>query len=149
MVSSAFIDTRHSVGITGLNARQSRQGPEQEMLNAFLDKFTVRVPSGCRATLFHEPRLESGFPDLVVVVWKVATTERWHHCRLNLQLIDLRLLHMLTSGSQSIKDLKCLYGHRLDDSLERLHQADVIRQRGAIIRARAVSRLYAVQHIFA
>lgn len=44
--------------------RRQRGGPERTLVNWFLENIPVQIPSGCRMTVFQEPRLESGFPDL-------------------------------------------------------------------------------------
>src|SRR5271169_4258434 len=53
----------------GAAFRQIRQGPERKLVEAFLEELPFSTPRGCHATVFCEPRIESGFPDLVVVLW--------------------------------------------------------------------------------
>ena len=58
------------VALPGLSFRRARLGPEQELVDWFLERDTVRPCSGERVTIFREPRLASGSPELVGVVWK-------------------------------------------------------------------------------
>lgn len=44
-------------------------GPESRLLDSFLATFSPRLKAGERLTIFREPRIESGFPDLVLVLW--------------------------------------------------------------------------------
>ena len=134
----------------GIACRASQAGPEREFLDEFLGRFRIRVPQGHRVTLFQEPRIESGYPDLVAVVWRATTTEKWHPVRMQLLPHDLRLLHLLvTMGPYRKDEIASLLGRRSGDSLERLEAAQMVRIRGHIIHARALSKLYAVRHIFA
>ena len=66
--------------------RRKRPGPELDLIESFLRAMPLHIPRGCQATVFREPQLESGFPDLVIVVWRVATTREWRPARIALQL---------------------------------------------------------------
>lgn len=120
------------------------------MVETFLDKLHVKLPKGHRLTLFEEPRLESGYPDLVMVTWCAATAEKWNPARCALNHSDLRLLHFLsTRGMHTQAEIRVLFGHGIQNSIDRLEAADVIRVRGNQIHPRPLSKLYAVRHIVA
>lgn len=134
----------------GVRFRQSKPGPEEELVKLFLTRFHIKIPTGFRVTLFKEPRLESGFPDLVAVIWHVPTTERWNDFRLMLANADLRVMHFIAQA-RSIKrrELQKLYGSRVTDVLSKLEAAEMIKIRGQTVIARPLSRLYATKHIIA
>ena len=90
-----FIDTDSPKNTLGARFRKTRPGPELELIETFLGAMPLHIPKGCRATVFREPRLESGFPDLVIVVWREEVTLSWRPERECLQTQDLRLIHFL------------------------------------------------------
>jgi hypothetical protein len=79
----------------GAAFRPSRPGPEQELVEEFLDEEPFLTPEGYHATIFCEPRIESGFPDLVIVLWDKSVTEKWVPKRAKLQRLDIQLMHYL------------------------------------------------------
>lgn len=130
--------------------RKSRPGPEEELVAEFISRLEVRVPKGCRATLFKEPRLESGFPDMVVVVWKQGTTSHWHPDRVHLTALDLRILHLLVTGDPwGWPELDALFGKAGRLAVDRLLRADVVRSNSRRVWARPLHKVFAVRHIYA
>jgi hypothetical protein len=130
--------------------RQSRSGAEEDLVCLFLKKFRVKVRSGFEVTFFKEPQLDSGFPDIVGVIWHKKTAEKWNTTRMLLQRNDIRIMHYISQcGTSDIKTLESLFGKKLKDSVAKLEAAEMIRQRGNKIKARSLSKLYATRHIFA
>jgi len=88
----------------------------------------LQIPRGCRATVFREPRLESGFPDLVIVVWREEVTLHWRPERASLGAQDLRLMHFLHHTRRaSENELVRWFGRGATSSIGRLHDAAMIR----------------------
>jgi hypothetical protein len=139
----------------GIRFRQSRSGPEEDLvrdfLERFLERFTVKVRDGFQVTFFKEPQLESGAPDLVGVIWRTATAEKWNTARLLLQPFDIRVMHYLAHHENIDRaSLENLFDRtRLKDALAKLEAADMVRLRGQTIAPRPLSKLYAAKHIFA
>lgn len=134
--------------VLGLQLRKSRGGPESELIDQFLQNGELKVPRGCRATIFREPRIESGFPDLVFVIWHVATAKRWGTARADLQAADLRLMHYIYQRSvTSEQELIGCFSRNVLKSLERLHAADMVWNQGQCWRTRSLSRTFAVKAI--
>lgn len=75
--------------------RRRSPGPESDLVEWFLSRELIRAPSGHRLTIFREPRLPTGFPDIVVVVWAEAVAMNWNSARKSLRVCDLRLMHLL------------------------------------------------------
>ncbi len=134
----------------GLRARQPRPGPEENLVRQFLDQFPIASREGYRVTVFREPRLESGFPDLVVVIWDPRKTRPWTEKRRLLRPDDVRLLHLIgISGPLFDEELAALLGVRPHRSLDRLHNLDLIRSTKMGWRAEPVHRIFAVRRILA
>jgi hypothetical protein len=118
------------------------------MVQTFLDSLHIKTPRGCSVTLFQEPRLDSGFPDLVVVVWHRATAEKWNPMRLHLQSTDIRVLHYLTTTGASKKtDVERFFGPKVADSLDKLEAAEMVRHTRQRYVARPLPKLYATRNI--
>lgn len=64
----AVIDTPALGSRVGVRIRSERSGPEADLVAEFLRRLVVEVPRGCKYTIFREPHLECGVPDLVVAV---------------------------------------------------------------------------------
>ena len=77
--------------------RQARPGPEANLVEQFLLDLPFDTQRNCRVTVFREPRLQSGFPDLVAVLWHEPTTRLWDEARAGISADDVRLVHLLAS----------------------------------------------------
>lgn len=148
---SAFDLVDSDVGFDyGLSFRRSRSGPEEELVVAFLAKLNTKSESGIHLTIFKEPWLESGSPDLVGVFWHLPTAEKWNRHRSNLQRADFRLLHQLACWkSADLTTIQECFGKKSAASLDRLKAASMISVHDSMVHVRAVDELYAVRHIFA
>jgi len=143
-----LIDT--SAAGVGVSFRKPRTGPESELVQWFLNNPSVTIPRGCHMTIFQEPRIESGYPDLVVVQWREGRTLDWRPERLKLKAGDIRILQYLSyAGPASQCSLKTLFGRDTTSRLERLLDADVIHFRSGIWKARPLKNTFAVQRIIA
>jgi hypothetical protein len=140
-----------SEGGTGAKFRRLRAGPERELLEVFLGSaLPFHVPRGCRLTLFREPRLDSGFPDIVLVVYHEATMRRWDRSRANLRPSDLRLLQLLIElGPRDQDDLQRVWKKLPVASLERLEGAALVRRVGSRWAARSIQQSFAVRSLIA
>jgi hypothetical protein len=133
----------------GTRFRSRRSGPEADLVDRFVDALPLSTPRDCRTTLFREPRLLSGFPDLVAVTWHVPTTERWTGARREIATADLRLLQLLvSSGPASETDLAGLLGN-VAASLRRLETAGLVRKRAGTWVSRRLEESFAVRGIVA
>jgi hypothetical protein len=125
-------------------------GPESELVDWFLEECPFRIPRGCRATLFREPRLMSGFPDLVLVYWSERAIEQWNEDRAHLRDSELRLLHYLVQhGHSSKENIEKVFSTDVDERLDRLQAAGLLRRVGNGWKPRALSKCYAVREIIA
>jgi hypothetical protein len=145
-----IVDCRTQRGI-GAAFRQSRPGPEEGLVDWLIGALPFEVPPTCRATVFREPRLDSGFPDLVIVVWHPATMQKWASARDKLTPADLRLLQYLVSnGPADEDDLRAVFsGRQLRAALDRLEEAILVRRFRSGWAARSIQKSFAVRNIIA
>ncbi len=123
-----FVDSDSKNGALGPRFRRTRPGPELELIESFIRVMPLQIPRGCIATVFREPGIESGFPDLVIVVWREKITFRWRPERKFLQTQDFRLLHFLHhNGRASQDEIVAWFGRRAIASIQRLHDSAMIR----------------------
>ncbi len=140
---------KHKVGL-GFRNRASVDGPEQELVNAFLESEEFKLQRGRQLTVFSQPAVETGYPDLVAVVWRPKVARTWNQERLKLQRQDLKLLHLLTAtGWVERSFLKGLYPKGLKQSLRRLELSDLVICRTHKCRARSLNKIFAVEQIVA
>lgn len=134
----------------GLRFRSSVSGPEQEMVDNALDIFRADVGRGRRLTVFCQPALETGFPDIVGVVWRHATAQAWSTEREQLQTQHLRLLHALAStGWTDIEFLESIFRCRLDRTLDFLSELGLVVKTKNRCRVRSLNNIFAVEKIIA
>lgn len=145
-----FVDSGSAISPLGARFRRTRPGPELELVESFLGAMPLHIPRSCRATVFREPRLESGFPDLVVVVWRKRVTLSWRPERECLQTQDLRLMHFLHHTRRASEDelVRC-FGRGATSSIERLHASAMIRHVGSSWTPRALRHSFAASEIIA
>lgn len=134
----------------GAAFRRPKSGPESELVQWFLDGSLVAVPRGSSMTVFREPRLESGFPDLVFVQWHETRTADWRPERLKLRAEDIKALHALwNAGPTTGFALGATLGKKIKSSLEMLLDANVVCYRAGRWKVRPLSKIFAVQRIIA
>ncbi|MGO8878635.1 MAG: hypothetical protein ACLQMS_03880 [Desulfomonilaceae bacterium] len=134
----------------GARFRRRRPGPELELVETFLREMPLRIPRDCRATVFREPRLESGYPDLIIVVWREQVTLKWRPERESLETLDLRLMHFMHHAQRaSENELVRWFGRRATSSIERLYDAAMIRKIGSSWTPCALRHSFAASEIIA
>jgi len=145
-----FIDSDTAGKVSGARFRRSRPGPELELIESFLGAMPLHVPQDCRATVFRVPRLESGFPDLVIVVWREEITLDWRPERVCLRTQDLRLIHFLHHCRRASEvELVRWFGRGTTASIKRLRNAAMIQFVGSSWVPSALSHSFAASKIIA
>lgn len=130
--------------------RSILKGPEAALLKRFLKDSPLSVERGTRLTVFREPRLESGFPDVVIVAWKPSIARKWDPRRRKLDTGDLRLMDYLFRVGGVIEDeIADLLGKRALQRLEKLRNAGCIKKAGGKWCVRSLTSIFAATEIIA
>lgn len=138
----------------GLSMRKPTAGPELEFVQEFISTVTnvMRTPS-TEMAVFYEPRLDTGFPDIVFVRYESKMFEHWNSKRLSLATTDLKILHhMYLFGLVDDGELKKTLGFGqkvINDSLERLNDSKLICRYREKWRVIDVNKSFAVRDIIA
>ncbi|MBU8900810.1 hypothetical protein KRR26_34920 [Corallococcus sp. M34] len=154
MWADFLVDSSHghssSEGGLGLRFRGPVSGPEHLLVETFLNTATIQLRPCRRLTVFAEPAIDTGFPDLVGVVWRSDLAREWIAERERLRAMDLRLLHLLaTQGVVELSFLHRLFQRGLNGMLTRLEEAGVVSIGKSKCRARSMKRIFAVERIIA
>ena len=114
---------------TDTTFRATTHGPETELIRCFLLSELLIVPKGCEAAIFVEPRIETGFPDLVVVIVDKKRLARWNPKRAKLNAEDFRLLHFLyEAGPLTQEEIENIFRRQVVKRLVYLKNARVLRK---------------------
>lgn len=134
----------------GAIRRPQRPGPEAELVDWFVAEKPFRAPRGCRATIFREPRLSSGYPDFVLVFWSERTSETWSEARLQLTDADVRMMQYLVQhGDSTLEELHSVFDTKVEQRVERLAAAGMLRRYAGAWRPRSLTKCFAVRQIVA
>jgi hypothetical protein len=148
--SVTIVDQGSATETLGVSFRRQRPGPESELVGWFLEEMPIVLRPGHRATIFREPRLASGFPDLVVVVWDTAVAKDWQPARAHLRTQDIRLMHYLAAaGPCSEPGLRAAFAGEVGSGLARLEEAAMVRRVNGQWQARSLATCFAARHIVA
>ena len=130
--------------------RTTTIGPEYDLVRSFVESRLPAVPKGQELTVFLEPRIESGFPDIVAVYWNIRTARSWSKHRSQLTTLDIRILHYLAIyGPAEMSQLKDLFSNKVGTAIERLYRAELVRRSGDELRAKALNSIFAVRRLIA
>jgi len=130
--------------------RRKRPGPEAELVDWFIEASPISIPTGCRATVFREPKLESGYPDLVLVIWNTEIAKQWNPNRAVLTHQHLRLMQfILEAKSVSFRLLTELFSKKIGKHLHQLEEVELVNRDGDHWTPRGLPEVFATQSIVA
>ncbi|HSY46917.1 MAG TPA: hypothetical protein VK800_12765 [Steroidobacteraceae bacterium] len=131
--------------------RTATQGPELDVVRAFLERGIGKGPPDAQVLVFCEPLLETGYPDVVVVHWQRSRAEAWPAARAEITPDDVKLLHFLMGARCVSRDElgQGISPGRRARSLDRLAAADVVTISRRWIRCRPLREIFAVSRIIA
>lgn len=145
-----LVDSKLASAIAGPSFLRRRLGPEFELVRGFLSDLPIRIATGCEAVIFQEPRLPSGSPDLVIVIWDKKRAARWRQERARLTPLDLRVAHYIyRSGPSTEGELQKVFARSVVESIERLNAAGILRTSKARWLLRPLSGVFAARKIIA
>jgi hypothetical protein len=120
------------------------------LIERFLNAPPFEVPAGCEAIVFREPRLASGFPDLVIVVWDKKKAAHWRPVRGSLTRADVRVAHYVYhKGRCTEEHLVAVFTNSVAGSIERLDAAGVLKADGSKWRLSPLRNVFAARQIIA
>ena len=125
---------REGNSLIGLQTRKQTEGVELKLVEDFIQYYTqifLRNNRKKNLAIFVEPKMASGFPDVVFASYQPDSFQNWSEARKKLCADDLRVLSYLmharqAKGASVIKKLR-MDGSAVVTSLEKLHSADLIR----------------------
>jgi hypothetical protein len=131
--------------------RTPTRGPELRLIRQFARQALPRSTSREEVTVFVEPKLDNGYPDLVVVYWDKDVAASWPEARARLTSDDVMFLQYLHHvRREPIRDLRTRVGKRRADAIvEHLIDADAVRCKGAALQRRRTNEVFAVRGIVA
>lgn len=120
--------------LAGIDLRYKKEivGPESEFVNCFLSKYKNDFfDKNKSTTIFSEPFVGSGFPDIVIVNWDKSQSPKWNIARNQLKQTDIKILHhmLINKNYYTEKIINSQLGFPLKEvknSLKRMKLADLI-----------------------
>jgi hypothetical protein len=140
----------------GLYTRNATDGDEfslvKQFVNYYCDSF-LRSNKKSRLAVFIEPRIESGFPDIVFASYLPSIIDNWSDEREKLDIYDLKLLSHLCyarnlSGAKIITKLGFTEKQTIT-SLEKLMDARLISYRSGCWRIRKLRDIFSIIKLIA
>ena len=89
----------------GYHARKVTLGPESDLVKAFLESGLEGKGysfASERMAIFIEPKIDSGFPDIVLAEYKPGFFEKWRDARNEIKSDQLKMLPSGTLASHSL-----------------------------------------------
>jgi hypothetical protein len=140
----------------GLYTRPATRGVEYALVEQFIEyychKFS-RDNKKIQLAVFVEPRIESGFPDVVFASYLPSITDNWSDRREALDIYDLKLLSYLC-GATEILGVKLISKLGLPEkqtltSLEKLMDAKLVTYRDRSWRVRELRDVFSLTKLIA
>ncbi len=146
----------HSIKKIGLFTRTSTQGEEMEMVKNFIDYYIytfLRYNKKDNLAIFIEPKVVSGFPDIVFASYSPQILNNWTDERKNLTIDDLKVLsHLIikkgSSGGDLIRALR-MQERNVLQSIEILYDANLICRREKLWVPAEMDYIYSINKLVA
>ncbi|MEP0873897.1 hypothetical protein NDA01_29755 [Trichocoleus desertorum AS-A10] len=150
LISADTIKHYPSLNPAGLSLRTPTRGPEHGLVYEYIKCKLPPAPADHFRTIFIEPRLDAGFPDIVVVYWHGPTADRWMESRAKLTKLDIRLLHYLfIGGSSDFEHLNTFFTKGVASSFKRLYNAGLIKWVSGNWQTQPVHEIFSVRRLIA
>lgn len=134
-----------------LTARISTKGEELDLVDRYLEKWLAQSDDHTNLTIFVEPKLQSGYPDVVAVYWDPSVAAEWPAARGELTPTDIRIAHhAYLARKVDMNALKALApGRKLNAALNRLLDAGIFTQGKTTLLQRPIAEIFAVRRLVA
>ncbi|MDR1204202.1 MAG: hypothetical protein LBL26_01795 [Peptococcaceae bacterium] len=140
----------------GLFTRPATRGDEYDLVELFIEYYChafARNNKKTRLAVFVEPRIDSGFPDVVFASYLPSITDNWSDRREILDAFDLKLLSYLCAAENTLgAKLISMLGFpekQTVTSLEKLMDAKLVFYRGNSWRVRELRNVFSLTKLIA
>lgn len=154
-MSQVIILKNSNPGI-GLYTRNATIGEEYAMVEQFIDFYCskfVRDNKKNKLAVFVEPRIDSGFPDVVFASYRPSILDIWSNEREKLDVSDLKLLSFLCYTPNATGDIIIsklgLPERQTLKSLEKLIDAKLVVRRNNCWRVRNIYDIFSITKLVA
>lgn len=130
--------------------RQPTAGPELELVHHYCQNLLTGTV-GQSVSIFLEPKLDSGFPDVVAVFWNPEVASQWPEQRRHLLPEDLLITHHVNiAGKLPVEFLVKRFGtRRASEMMLRLSDAEIVQVRSEELTRKSLDEVYAVNRLVA
>lgn len=140
----------------GLHTRKKTQGAELELVNEFVGYYCTHFSKTIKSrnlAVFFEPRIVSGFPDIVFAEYSPSIVDYWSKARMNLDIFDLKVLLYLmnvreSNGSELLTKLR-LPERQVIQSIEKLLDATLISRRQGCWKPCNSQKIFSIKKLMA
>jgi len=157
------IDTANNITIfnsskpsIGLYVRNTTNGDEHALVSQFIDYYCSVFKRNNKKTqlaVFIEPRIDSGFPDIVFASYKPSIIDNWSNEREKLDIYDLKLLSyiFIVSGENcnQITERLGFPENQVVKSLEKLLDSKLIVRRSGGWHTKQVNDVFSIKKLIA
>lgn len=140
----------------GLYTRNITVGDEYAMVEQFIDYYCTKFIRGnkkMQLAVFIEPRISSGFPDIVFATYRPSILEHWSDERMNLDINDLKLLSFLCCTPNVTEDgilsILGLSPKQTLKSVGKLLDAKVIARRSGCWQTKNINEIFGITKLVA
>lgn len=141
--------TMRNIGL-GLRFRNLVLGPEQDLIDGFLNSVCSKTKKGQRLTVFSQPSIGSCYPDIVAVLWDEQISKDWPIEREKLTSNDLKLIHTLfCMGPSKSEKLETILGSQVKKNISTLLDLDMISFSNKKYKINNIKKIFAVNKIIA
>jgi hypothetical protein len=131
--------------------RQPTHGPELDIVNMYCEEHLASLGVNESLSIFLEPKLNTGFPDIVAVFWDKKVSHKWPEARANLTSSDMAIVHHVNlTGHFPVEQLVKRFGTRkTSEMMLRLSDSQVAEVKSDEILRKPLSNTFAVKQIVA
>lgn len=150
MVSAENIIDFPSLKSGGLSLRKKTKGSESDMVDEYVKSKIFLTETLQAKIVFLEPRIDSSFPDIVIVYLAPEIANKWSNKRASVNKFDLRILHYIVSQKTVDRSqMKVVFPNNFSNSLRRLIDAELIDYKEGLWEAKPLEEIFAIGRLIA
>ncbi|HYP29374.1 MAG TPA: hypothetical protein VE262_21870 [Blastocatellia bacterium] len=150
LISALNRDSFPSLDKIGLSFRTPKRGPELTFVCEYIQSCLLPIPQGQSITIFLEPKINSCFPDIVIIYWDNVVAKNRSKHRSQLRKNDIRLLHYIAiAGPVQLDEMKPFFTSGIEGSLTRLCDANLIKNDSGVWQTEPLEDIFAIRRLIA